>query len=177
MPEKKPSRIIFRDERGRFVSATRRYEKGLVRSVGVRRRNRYVEVITGPVTPEKLADVTSRQEFESLPPAFSKMAEYKSTTKYKAWDIAGKIDKTKRIRRKLIRVTMELKSGERKRSVSFYTRINRNQSASYNIFQRMNEALGLENMYLYDKTPSGKLIEGRKGEKVRLTRVIVDEVI
>lgn len=174
--EKPPARIRFIDKKGRFVSAEKRYEKDKVARVQVKRRNRYVDVIVGKVTPEKLADVTSRQEFESLPPAHHQVAEFKSTKKYKAWDIAGKINSTKRVRRKLLRVTMEIDDKGRKRKVDFYTRINRNSSAQYNIFSRMNEALTGGKFFLYDRV-SGKKIEGRKGKKVSLLRVTVDEVL
>lgn len=177
-PEKHvASRVVFRDKSGRFVKEEDRYKRGLVAVVQVKRRGRYVNVFEeGKLTPEALADVTTRQEFEELATSFREIKSYKSSAKYKAWDVAQQIDSTPSIRRKLIKVEMFLSDGARTRVVNFYTKINKNQKASYNLFQRMNEAIGFDNMFLYNKI-GRRAIEGRVGRKVSLTKVLVSEVL
>lgn len=171
------SRVIFRDKRGKYVAESDRYKRGLVQTVQVKRRGRYVDVIEdGGLTPERVADVLTRQEFEGLSTSFRELKTYTSRAKYKAWDIAKQIDKTPSIRRKLIKVEMLLSDGQRTRKANFYVKLNRNQQASYTLFQRMNEAVGFDNMYLYNKIGQ-RVIEGRAGRKVSLVSVTVNEVL
>jgi hypothetical protein len=124
---------------------------------------------------EKLAMTMTRDEFEMLPEALAKTREYKSSKKYKAWDIAEQIDKSKGLRRKLLKIELELLDGKSRKKTSFYHVITSNKSRSYQIFVRINEAIGLEGGYLYNRVGT-KLLD-RKGKKVKLDRVTVSEVL
>lgn len=175
-------RIIFRDAKGRFVAEAERYSTR-VKSVQIRRRDpetdetRWMTVAKGGrMTPQRLAELTTRTEFESMEEARIPLKEYKTRKKYAAWDIAEQIDATKGIRRKLIRVTMDIREGKRLRKVSFYHNINSNKKRSYHIFRRMNDALGMEGLVLYKKA-GGRILPDRRGKEVKLEKVVVEEVL
>ena len=140
------------------------------------RGGRYVKVAGEGVSPERLSNVLSQREFEALPEASILIRDIKSTAKYRSWDVAEKIDATKGIRRKQLKITMELIDGKRKRVITFYHRIKRNTKSSYRLFQRINEEIGFEGMFLY-KSAGGKLISDRRGRKVTLGNVRVEEVV
>ena len=177
MPSHGPN-VIFRDKLGRFVAYKDRYDASKVAMV--ERWDPYIQlhrpVADRMLPPMDLATLLPGQYFDVLPPAFVKMQEYKSTSQYKAWDIAQQIDQTQGVRRKQLRVTMEIIDGKRKRTITFYQKIKSNAESSYHIFRRMNSALGFENMHLY-KTAGGKVIADRRGRKVSLSKVIVEEVL
>ncbi len=178
--------VIFRDEHGRFLPHSARYTDK-VALVQRQMIGRYVDIIThypdpttgerpAPVTQGVLADLLPRGAFESLKEATRPIADYQSNRKYKAWDIAEQIDQSKGIRRKDLKITMEIHDGKRKRELTMYHKIKGNSPSSYRIFQRMNEELGFEGFYIY-KTAGGKVIADRRGRKVRLTNVRVEEVL
>jgi hypothetical protein len=166
--------IIFRDAAGKFVKYSERYLPK-VAMVQARRRGEYEVLAERVLPPEDLADLLSGREFEQLPEATTPFAEYTSNKKYKAWDIAEQIDSTRGVRRKDLKITMEIMDGKRKKQLSFYQKIKSNQKSSYHLFKRMNEELGFEGLHLY-KTAGGKHLADRKGRKVRLVRVRVEEV-
>jgi len=169
-------RIILRDSKGRFLPASERY-KGKVKTVQVKRRDKYVTVVEqGKVTPETLAEVTTREEFESLSEALGRRFHFETKRKYRAWHISEQIDKTKGLRRKLLKITLNLRDGKRLRPVAFYHEITANQKRSYQLFQRINNAVGMEGAYLYDRI-GGKIIADRKGKKMTLESVDVQEVL
>lgn len=172
------SRVIFKDKHGKFVKHADRYKPGVVQKVFVKRRDRYVPVVEkGGLTPEMLADVTTRDEFESMPEAVREIKTFSSKKKYKAWDIAEQIDRSKGMRRKLLKITMEVEGvGRKPKFISFYHEINTNKSRSYHLFKRMNDAIGFENMNFY-KTAGGKALSERSGKSVKLKTVKVEEVI
>jgi len=174
-PRFKPHRVIFRDQRGRFLSATHRYSKELG-SVQIFRGGEYVTVIEEPTSPDELINLMSRPEFESLPEATVPFEYYESSKKYKAWDIAEQIDKTKRVRRKDLKFTIELQDGHRLRKISFYHKLKRNNPSSVEIWSRINQEIGLEGMFLYDKVGS-KVLADRTGRQVTLKGIEVEEVL
>ena len=126
--------------------------------------------------PDFLAQVLTQPEFESLPEALEKVKDYASSKKYKAWDISEQIDVTKRIRRKDLKFTVELLDGRRKKTVTFYHKIKRNTSSSYSIFRRINQEIGLEGYFLYDRV-AGKVLADRTGKQVHLVGIKVEEII
>lgn len=173
--------VRFRGKDGKFVPAEERYSKA--KSVEAFRRGRWVYLIEdGDVTPKTLAVVLNRKEFEAIPAAFEEIGEYtprrgKAHKGHEAWDIAEQIDKTKGVRRKLLRVKITVDVGKgKKKQVQFYQKINKNQKSSARIYHRINEALGAEGHYTY-KTYKGKLIQGRQGTKVKITKVTVEGVL
>lgn len=169
------ARIVFRDKRGRFLPQTDRYEPE-VSMIQVQRKGEWITLAERSLPPDELATVLNQREFESLPEALSEVDTYTSTSKYKAWDIAEQIDKTKGIRRKDLKYTITLQDGKRRRQISFYHRVKRNTSGSYGIFQRINQEIGLEGLFLYDRA-GGKILADRKGRKVRLVNIKVEQVI
>lgn len=144
----KKQRVLFKDGFGRFVKAEDRYKKAT--TVQVLRRGKYVTVIdSAEVTPTKLAQVTNRTEFESLPPAFKhiKRVEAKPTRRKKApkdaaWQMAQQIAGTRGIRDKLVKITVTVRKGKRKRLVSFFHKIPKNKKTTYMLFKRLREASG-----------------------------------
>jgi len=145
--------------------------------IQVVRRKEYIIVAERPLPPESLADVLSQPEFESLPEALKFRKLFESRKKYKAWDIADQIDQTKAVRRKNLKFTIVLQDGRQKREVQFYHQIKRNAQSSYSIFRRINEEIGLEGYYLYNKTPGGKILADRTGRQVHLVGIKMEEVV
>lgn len=174
-------RIIFRDARGRFVKYEDRY-KAKVKSVQLFRRDeegekRYITVAKGgQMTPTRLATITTRTEFESLPEARGKAREFTSNKKYKAWDIAEQIDSTKGMRRHLLRITINLRDGKRLKPVTMYHIIKGNKKLSYQLFSRINDAIGAAGMNLYTRV-GGRILPDRKGKTVKLESVTVEKVL
>lgn len=169
-------RVIFRDKSGKFMRGEDRY-KPEVAMVQVVRRGAYITVAERGLPPEGLADLLNQREFESLPEALIQKGFYKSGKKYKAWDIAEQIDKTKGIRRKQMKYTVVVQDGTQRKSFSFYHHIKRNSQSSYALFRRINQELGLEGYFLYNKTPGGKLMADRTGKQVKLLGINAEEII
>lgn len=172
------SRIIFRDSKGRFVSPRERYQKAS--TVQVRRLvrgklNYYTVVEHEKFDAEMLAVVLRQDEFESLPPTYEPFKAYIPKGKYAAWEASGQIDKTKGLRGSLVRVTMQVQDGKRTRMISFMHRITRKHNQQAAMFYHMNEVLGNNNMYLYNKFRN-KLLTDRVGRQVRLTAVALEKV-
>lgn len=167
--------VIFRSEDGRFMKHAHRYRPE-VAMVQAWRAGRYVDLSYEAVPAKQLADILSHREFETLKEATDPIDEYKSSKKYKAWDIAEQIDRTKGLRRKDMKLTVVVEDKGRRREVAIYHKIKRNTASSYRIFQRINEELGFMGMFLYDRA-GGKLLADRKGRKVKLVKVIVEEVL
>ena len=140
------------------------------------RSGRYIDLAYRAVPPSTLVDLLSRPEFESLKEATAPIKEYTSRSKYAAWDIAAQVDKTKGLRRKDIKLTVVVDDGGRTRKIAIYHKIKRNTESNYRIFQRINEELGMAGFFLYDKV-HGKMMSERKGRKVKLRRIIVEEVL
>jgi len=174
--KRKQHRIIFRGERGRFLAANQRFTEK-VKSVQAFRGGEYVTIIQGrKPTPSMLADLLNHREFESLPEALNKIKDYKPHSKYAAWNIAEQIDKTKRLRRKNLKFTMQLMDGKRLKTVTFYHQIKRNQTSSYALFRRINTEVGFEGFHLYNRI-DGKHLADRKGKQVKLVGITVEEVV
>ena len=168
--------VIFRDLRGRFLPHSHRYREDEVAMIQAWRSGRYVDLAFKAVKPSTLVDILSRPEFESLKEATTPIKEVTSRSKYAAWDVASKIDKIKGIRRKDLKLTVVVDDGGRTRKVAIYHKIKRNSQSNYRIFQRINEELGFAGLFLYDKVGS-KLLSDRKGRRVRLKSIIVEEVL
>lgn len=176
MAKRKPARIFFRDVQGRFLPERQRYS-GKVKSVQAKRGGEYVTIIKDRTpTPTMLADLLNQREFEQLPEALVKIKDYKPKGKYSAWDVAEQIDKTKRVRRKNLKVTMQIMDGNRLKTIEFYHHIKSNQPSSYSIFRRINAEIGIEGFNLYSVV-RGKHIADRKGKEVKLIGVTVEEII
>jgi hypothetical protein len=168
-------KVVIRDRLGRFMSLADRYKPDVAMIQTVRNK-RYTIVAERPLPPEDLINVLSQREFESLPEALIDVKDYTSKAKYKAWDIASQIDKTKGIRRKQLKVTVSVRDGRRLKTVIFYHKVKRNTASSYAIFRRINQEIGLEGFYLYDRV-AGKILADRTGRQVRLEKVKVEEII
>ncbi len=148
----KRQRVVFKDGLGRYVKAEDRYKQAT--TVQVLRRGRYVTVIErGTVTPTKLAQVTNRTEFESLPPAFQhikKVTPDKPKRRRKgkagdndvAWQLANKITATRGIRDKMVRITVSVKKGKRKFKVAFFHKLPSKKKNTYALFKHIREASG-----------------------------------
>lgn len=167
--------VIFRDDRGRFLPYAKRYQKG-VALIQAKRGGRYVDVGQGTLAPDRLVDVLSRREFEALPEATIHLKTFSSKKKYKAWDISEQIDKTKGIRRKELKFTVTVQDGKRRRQITVYHKIKRNAKASYAVFRRINDEMGFEKLYFY-KTAGGKILADRRGKKVTLVKVDMEQVL
>lgn len=153
-----------------------RYKPG-VAQIQVVRNRRYLTVAERPLPPEDLANLLSQREFESLPEALIDKGFFTSKSKYKAWDIADKIDKTKGIRRKDLKYTVIVQDGRQRREFSFYHKIKRNTQSSYTLFRRINQELGLEGLYIYRELAGGKILADRTGKQVKLIGIKVEEII
>lgn len=175
MPKKRQRRVIFRDKQGRFVAAKDRYQP-VVKSVQAFRGGEYVTIIARTPTPKSLVDLLNHREFETLPEALVKIKDYTPKSKYAAWNIAEQIDKTKRVRRKNLKITLKVMDGKRLKIIEFYHQIKRNAESSYSIFRRINAEIGIEGFHLYNEV-NGKHIADRKGKQVRLVNVTVEEII
>ena len=165
--------LYFRDDKGRFVAGKDRYTKAT--SIQAYREGELVTVLRDKITPERLAMVTSKPEFESLPEVTRPIKTFSSKKKYKLWDIADQIDKQKGLRRKLLKLTINVMDGQRLRKVELYHEITANQPRSYQLFKRFNEHLGIDGLVAYDKV-GGKLMADRRGKKVKVQSVMVEEV-
>jgi hypothetical protein len=171
----KPVRVIFRDARGKFLPQADRYTPKVAMVQAV--RNKYYTILAERGLPAKdLIEVLSQREFESLKEATKLVKDYSSKSKYKAWDIAEQIDKTKGIRRQDIKLTVSINDGGKLKQFSFYHQIKRNTSGSYNLFRRINQEIGLEGMFLYDQA-NGKMLADRTGKKVKLVGIKVEKIV
>lgn len=148
-----------------------------VHQIQVVRNRRYLTVSERPLPPEDLANLLSQREFESLPEALIDKGTYTSRSKYKAWDIASQIDKSKGVRRKDLKYTVVIQDGRQRREISFYHKIKRNSASSYTLFQRINQEIGLEGFYIYRELSGGKVLSDRKGKQVKLIGIKVEEII
>ena len=170
------ARVVIRDKLGRFMKLTDRYTPRVAKIQVVRNRE-YLTVSERALTPKDLANVLNHREFESLPEALVDKKTYTSSKKYKVWDIADQVDRTKGVRRKQLKFTVTVQDGQRVKHVTFYHNIKRNTASSYAIFRRINQELGLEGMFLYDKTPDGHKIGDRTGRQVKLVSIKLQEII
>ena len=168
-------KVVFRDAKGKFMPQASRFDKHVAMVQAV--RNGYYTILAERGLGAKdLAQVLSQREFESLKEATVPVKLYTSGKKYKAWDIAEQIDKTKKIRRQDLKLTVMVDDGGRKKAFTFYHQIKRNSPSSYQLFRRINQEIGLEGMFLYDRV-GGKLMSDRTGKKVKLLGIQVDKVI
>lgn len=180
MAKRPKTRVVFRDGNGKFVKASDRYRKAAI--VQAVRKGHVFDLIDTritkgvKITPSTLVNVLTRDEFESLDEALVPFKVYTSKKKYAAWDVSEQVDQTKGIRRKTLKYTVEVIDGKRKRFISFYHRVNRNTSASYQIFRRINQEIGLEGMFLYDRI-GGKILADRTGKKIKLGKVTVEKIV
>ena len=173
--KKSKSRVIFRDGLGRFLPQSERFTKKVAMIQAVRNKV-YVVLATQPLPSKDLTQVLSQREYESLHEATVLVKDYKSNKKYKAWDIAGQIDKTKGLRRQDLKLTVTVNDGGKIKAFSFYHQIKKNGASNYQIFRRVNQELGLERMFLYD-TVGGRLLPDRTGRKVTLQGIKVEKVV
>lgn len=171
MPRRKPKppkRVLFFDANGKFVSPVDRYKK----AVKVMRyvRGKYREVTEGEkvITPRRLVDLLTQDEFEHLPATFGSPRDVKPTArKYIAWDLSQKAVKVRGLRGKAVRVTMTIKDGKATRIVSFIHQFRHKGARPYGLFKHMNEAIGNIGGFLYNRIRS-KLLSDRKGRQMRL---------
>lgn len=162
-------KVIFRDIHGRFVKESERYQK----AVSVQRlfRGHYVTVTEGreKITPKRLVELLPQNEFESLPANYSDEKFLKTTAKkYTAWDLANKLEHVRGLRGKVLKIEMQLMDGDRLRRVTFYRKMRKRGKTAYGFFRQMNEAIGNEKMFLYNRVQS-KLFPDRRGRQVNLT--------
>lgn len=176
MAKKPKSLVVFRDAFGRFLPQAERFTKKVAMVQAVR-QGQYRTLSDRPLKSKDLAQVLSQREYESLREATEVVKEFTSNKKYKAWDIAEQIDKTKGLRRQDLKMTVVVEDGGRQKRFSFYHQIKKNSKSSYQIFRRINQEIGLERMFLYDKTPGGKLLPDRTGTKVKLVGIKVEKVV
>ena len=176
MAKRKPKvRVVFRDKSGKFLPQAKRFTKEVAMVQAV--RNGYYTILSEKgLSSKDLVQVLSRTEYESLHEALEPVGYFKSSKKYRAWDIAEKIDKTKGIRRQDLKFTIEVDDGGRKKSFSFYHHIKKNSKSSYQLFRRINQEIGLERMFLYDKV-GGKFLPDRTGKKVTLIGIKMEKVV
>lgn len=165
---------------GRFLPHTMRYTEA-VKYVYSYRGTSYHMVYDAveskkPLNPAHLIDVLTVDEFEKMPPAFQFKADYKSTSKYQAWDIAKQIDRTIGIRRKQLQVVMELDTSKGRRRVEFWTKVKSPKERSYQIFTQMNQSLAKEQLFTYDRV-RGKKLKERYGTKARIRSVRINQVL
>jgi hypothetical protein len=168
-------RVIFRDKDGRFIPQSDRYTKRVAKIQVVRNR-KVRDIASGPLSSKDLAQVLSQREFESLTEATKLVKTFSSKKKYKAWDIASQIDKTKGLRRQNLKLTVMVNDGGRQKKFTFYHNIKRNSKSNYQIFRRINQEIGLEGMFLYDRV-GGKFLSDRTGKKVSLLGIKVEKVV
>jgi len=177
-PKKSTKRVLFFDSKGKFVSPKARYDGGIAR-VMVSRGRRYVEVYKkakADLTPAQLANVTTRQEFESLPESYIFLGEIKTKSKYQVWDLANKLDAMKGVRRKLLKIDVMVQDGKRLKIIPMYHIIKANKKSSYHLFRRINDLLGANNYYTYDRVGS-KLLSDRRGKKISIKGLRISEVM
>jgi hypothetical protein len=147
----------MRDAKGRFVPLELRYKKGLVKTVEVRRgveRPRWITVIdAGKVTPKALMQVIRRREFESIPAAYEDVVKIKlaKRKKNKVMEAAIAIDKTRGVRKHLLRVTARARIKGRVKTKTFYQKINKRGESSYRLYRDIYEAFGQTVPYSYDE--------------------------
>jgi hypothetical protein len=174
--EKPGLRVIFRGPDGRFVSQSARYQKAT--TVQRRFRKKWETVAHTPdsvITPKRLADLLPRDEFEQLRPNYSDpVAVRPAVRKYTAWDVAGQAQSIRGLRGHTCTFTLNLRDGDRLRKVVFYRRIRRRGNFQIPLFLAMNEAIGNEKMFLYNKVGS-KLLPDRKGRKVHLDSIEISK--
>lgn len=170
-----PHRVVIRNKLGQFMPLAKRYEAD-VAMIQVVRHKRYTTVAERPLPPQDLANVLSQPEFESLPEAVKPIKSYTSGKKYKAWDIAEQIDATRGLRRKDLKLTVRVMDGDRQRKVVIYHKIKRNTKSSYALFRRINQELGLEGFYIYNRVGQ-KILADRTGKQVHLLEIEVERVL
>lgn len=171
--------VRFRGKDGRFIPAEERYTKGV--AVEAFRRGRWVYLIEEKkpgkrISPKDLVNVLNRTEFENIAPAYDPIKSIKPRSKYQAWNVAQQIDKTRGVRRKLLRIKLTIQVGTRKKQVQFYQKINKYKKSSAIIYHRINEVLGAEGYYTY-KSVNGRFVTDRKGRKVKILKAEVEQVI
>lgn len=168
-------KVVFRDERGRFMPHAKRFDKHIAMVQAV--RNGYYTILAERgLGARDLAQVLSQREFESLGEATVPVKLFTSGKKYRAWDIAEQIDKTKKIRRQDLKFTVMIDDGGRKKAFTFYHQIKRNSKSSYQLFRRINQEIGLEGMFLYDRV-GGKIMSDRTGKQVKLLGIQVEKIL
>ena len=165
--------LRFRDELGRFVAQAERYQKAITVERKVGRRWHKITEGHRVITPARLANLVPRTEFEGLAPNYGHPVEIKPTAKkFTAWDVAQQANKTRGLRGHVVKVTMNLRDGDRLRKITFYRRVKRRGDITYGFFQQMNKVIGNEKLFLYDRVGS-KLIADRKGKQVHLQSIEV----
>jgi hypothetical protein len=138
----KPKKVRFRDEEGRFVAESLRYKYATV--VERKVRNKWYKVTEGTkvITPKRLTELITRDEFESLDPAFGKTTTIVPTArKYTAWDVAEKMNRTRGLKGKQIRVEMNILDGKSLRKIVFWRKMKTRGNPTYGIFAQMNEVM------------------------------------
>lgn len=173
--------IMVYDKKGRLLPWNKLYSSK-VKLVKVFRGTKYHTFFEPTkkmptLTPKWAAEFLTPDEFDRLPEFTKPIKDYSSKKKYQAWDVAGQIDKTRGLRRKLLKITMTVKTGGGQfRKISTYTKIKASQKRSYQVFAAMNQAIGAAGFFLYNRV-GGKLLAERVGRKVKLMKVLVEEII
>jgi len=171
--------ILVKDFKGRFVKLKDRYSDKVAKVLAWRGRQYKAVFIrsegVGPLTPKTLVNLLMNDEYETLPEAVQKYDELKPKGKYQAWDIGVQLSRRRGIRGKLMKLILHLKDGKRMRKVITYTRISKGP-IGVNIWGAINRAVGASGFYLYDRF-AGKLLVDRRGKKVVIDKVIMQEVM
>lgn len=172
-----PKKVRFRDEEGRFVAEALRYKYATVVERKVRGKWHRVTEGTKVITPKRLTELITRDEFESLDPAYGKETVIVPTArKYTAWDIAEKMNRARGLKGKQLRVEMNILDGESLRKIVFYRKMKTRGNPTYGIFAQMNEVIRNSGFHLYNRIGS-IFVPDRKGKQVKLQSVTIQPVI
>lgn len=171
---RKGRKVIFRDDKGRFVAESERYQRAT--SVQKLFRGKYETIVDHKkVTPRLLADLLTRDEFESMAANYSPPITLETKAKkYSAWDLANVAEGVRGLRGHMTKVTMNLQDGDRLRKVTFFHKVSRKGKFSYQLFRHMNSAIGNEKLFLYNRIGS-KLLPDRKGKQVHLKSIEISK--
>ncbi len=163
-------KLIFLNSKGKFVKESERYQKAT--RVLRKYRRKWVEIYhrDEPISPKTLANLVPRDEFESLAANYGNPVGITTKAKkYVAWSLANRLDKNevRGLRGHTAKVSMKVRDGKRQRTITFYHRFRRKGSYAYSVFKAMNQALGSEGLYFYNRLGS-KLLPDRVGRKIHL---------
>lgn len=163
-------KVEFRDENGRYVAESRRYQEAT--SMYRKYRGKMVRVWESSkgkrLRPKDLADLLPRDEFEALAANYGDAKTIVPKDKhFTAWDLSNQMNRVRGLRGHMVKVIMILKDGAQTKRVTFYRKAKRKGSMAYGFFKQANAAIGNAGGYLYNKIKN-KLFPDRKGRKVKL---------
>lgn len=171
---------MFLGPNGRMVPESRRYQDAsrVLRLF----RGKWHEIINdgkvkGKITPKRLVDLVPRHEFEALAANYTDPVTLSPRSKvFRAWELANRLGSVRGIRGHTVRITLRVQDGKRIRLVSFFRKVKPKGDFSYGFFKQMNNAIGMEGGYLYNRI-EGKLLRDRIGRKMHLISMDVQKDI